>query len=185
MLSCVAPLNGPTGFPTRAGTSRSRSASCRTRCRWSAPGRARRTRRIRDRERGRRCAAARRRACSPPPSITPRNSRDSARRSSRIRTAQRMSLRHALGWSPGGFAAAPRPACRARRAGRSSPFFATAASGLSGATSRTRCHAFSAPSRSCLANARTMPTFSSVFECFGSIARDLSNWASARSGWFE
>ena len=35
-----------------------------------------------------------------------------------------------------------------------------------------------------LPNARTMPTFSSVFECFGSIASERSNCASARSGWF-
>ena len=66
----------------------------------------------------------------------------------------------------------------------SSACFAARASGLSGATSSTCCHAFAAPSRSCLPNARTMPTFSSVFECFGSIASEWSNCASARSGWF-
>ena len=39
----------------------------------------------------------------------------------------------------------------------------------------TCCQAFAAPSRSCLPNARTMPTFSSVLVCFGSIASERSN----------
>ena len=67
--------------------------------------------------------------------------------------------------------------CRAR-AWRPGP------SGLSGASWMTCCHACGAPSRSCLPNALTMPTFSSVLACFGSILSEWSNCSSALSGWF-
>src|SRR5262249_53189995 len=59
--------------------------------------------------------------------------------------------------------------------------FAAWPSGLSGASLMTSCHAFDAPSRSCLPNALTMPTFRSVLACFGSILSDCSNCASALS----
>ena len=48
----------------------------------------------------------------------------------------------------------------------------------------TCCHACCAPSRSCLPNACTMPTFSSVLACFGSSFSEWSNCSSALSGWF-
>src|SRR4029079_12103920 len=67
----------------------------------------------------------------------------------------------------------------------SSARFAAWPSGASGAIAITCFHAASAPSRSCLPNALTMPTFNSVFACFGSSFRDVSNCASALSGWFE
>src|SRR5262249_5145103 len=67
----------------------------------------------------------------------------------------------------------------------SSARFAACASGLPGATSITFCHACSAPSRSCFPKARTMPWFSSVLACFGSILSEWSNCSSALSGWFE
>ena len=51
----------------------------------------------------------------------------------------------------------------------SSARLAACPSGLSGASSTTCCHAFVAPSRSCLPNALTMPTFNSVFVCLGSM----------------
>ena len=49
----------------------------------------------------------------------------------------------------------------------------------------TCCHASDAPCRSCLPNAFTMPTFSSVLACFGSILSERSNCSSALSGWFD
>ena len=47
---------------------------------------------------------------------------------------------------------------------------------LPGSPARAACtssHAFAAPCRSCLPNARTIPTLSSVFVCFGSICERL------------
>src|SRR5882724_3698492 len=63
--------------------------------------------------------------------------------------------------------------------------FAACPSGPSGASATTWRHADSAPSRSCLPNAFTMPTLSSVLACLGSSLSDWSNCASALSGWFE
>src|SRR5262249_8981172 len=60
----------------------------------------------------------------------------------------------------------------------SSARFAACASGLPGATSITFCHAWIAPSRSCLPNARTMPRFNSVLACFGSISSECANCSS-------
>src|SRR5262249_26618684 len=57
-------------------------------------------------------------------------------------------------------------------------------SGLSGASLIPCCHACDAPSRSCLPNARTIPTFSSVLACLGSSFNECSNCASALSAWF-
>jgi len=58
-------------------------------------------------------------------------------------------------------------------------------SGLSGARRITSCHALAAPSRSCLPNALTMPTLSSVLPCLGSSDSEWLNCSSALSGWFE
>src|SRR4029077_6909116 len=55
-------------------------------------------------------------------------------------------------------------------------------SGLFGSMASTCSQALVAPARSCLPNARTMPTFSRVLGCLGSIASDLSNCTSALSG---
>src|SRR5262249_6136133 len=69
------------------------------------------------------------------------------------------------------------PGCADRRL--SSARFAACASGLSGASCTTFCQASSAPARSCLPNALTTPTFSSVLACFGSSCSECENCSSA------
>src|SRR5476649_831329 len=64
----------------------------------------------------------------------------------------------------------PTPACADVRL--SSARLAAWPSGLSGASAITCFHASPAPSRSCLPNAFTMPTFSNVLTCFGSSVSD-------------
>src|SRR5262249_30737742 len=81
-----------------------------------------------------------------------------------------------------GFGGMLRSGCADRRPSRAC--LAASASSEPGATSRIFCHASAAPFMSCLPNARTIPMFSSVFACLGSISSDLSNCASARSGSF-
>src|SRR5579864_8277103 len=66
----------------------------------------------------------------------------------------------------------------------SSARFAACPSGLSGAILSTCFQASVAPSRSCFPNAFTIPTLSSVLVWFESSFSDLSNCASALSGWF-
>ena len=64
------------------------------------------------------------------------------------------------------------------------PLASSAAISGAGLAGAIRSQALAAPSRSCLPQARTTPMFSSVFECFGSMASDRSNCSSALSGWF-
>ena len=94
---------------------------------------------------------------------------------STMNRTRRSSIRHPASW--------PTPACADVRL--SSARLAAWPSGPSGAIAITCCHAASAPSRSCLPNALTMPTLSSVLACLGSSFNDVSNCASALSGWFE
>src|SRR5262249_21382818 len=67
----------------------------------------------------------------------------------------------------------------------SSARFAACPSGALGAMAITCCHAWIAPSRSCLPNAFTIPRLSSVFACFGSMLSECANCSSALSGWLE
>ena len=167
-------------------TSRSRSTSCPIAApRRRAPATARRRRRRPDRAPAARPAAATGPRYSPPPRAPRARSASTARTTSRMRTIRRMQPEHRSVRRSADVLRRRRRDVRVRAA--------QAVERLLGAprfrrcrapSSITCCHALAAPSRSCLPNARTMPTFSSVFECFGSIASERSNCASARSGWF-